>query len=122
MLVVICLLVCSNGFTGLNCETSIDDCASNPCNNGTCADLVNGYSCTCQAGYTGTNCDTNVDECATNLCVNGTCTDLVNGYSCTCEAGYTGTNCDMPVPSGMVIMLITSHTLLMCSNTHIKHI
>ena len=35
-------LVCSDGFTGMNCETTIDHCANNPCVNGTCSDLVNG--------------------------------------------------------------------------------
>ena len=88
----------------MSCETSIDDCASNPCINGTCTDLFNTYKCTCQAGFTGTNCDINIDDCASNPCVNGTCTDLVDGYICTCQPGYTGMNCDMLMPSGMVIL------------------
>ena len=37
-------LVCSDGFTGMNCEMNIDDRATDPCVNGTCNDLVNGYS------------------------------------------------------------------------------
>ena len=76
---------------------NINDCASDPCINGTCSDLVNAYSCYCQVGFTGTNCDINIDDCATNPCVNGTCADLVNGYSCMCQAGYTGTNCDINI-------------------------
>ena len=36
---------------------NIDECASTPCNNGVCADAVNGYTCTCNGGYTGTFCD-----------------------------------------------------------------
>ena len=35
----------------------IDDCASQPCTNGNCTDLVNGFKCTCDVGYMGTRCD-----------------------------------------------------------------
>ena len=39
--------------------TDIDDCASNPCQNGgTCTDGVNEHSCQCVTGYTGTDCET----------------------------------------------------------------
>ena len=33
---------CAPGWTGTNCETDIDECASNPCQNGECTDLVDG--------------------------------------------------------------------------------
>ncbi|KAK7005255.1 calcium-binding EGF-like domain-containing protein, partial [Biomphalaria glabrata] len=37
---------CSQGFTGLNCETNIDECSSQPCqNNGTCSDGINQFFC-----------------------------------------------------------------------------
>ena len=36
----------------------IDDCASNPCQNGaTCSDGIHSYSCLCNSGYTGSNCE-----------------------------------------------------------------
>eukprot|EP01137_Pigoraptor_chileana_P013646 Opistho-2@67389 len=50
---------CLAGFSGVTCDTNIDDCTPNPCRNGgICADLVNGYTCTCPKGYSDTNCST----------------------------------------------------------------
>ena len=34
-----------------------NECASSPCVNGKCIDVVNGYRCECLSGYTGTVCD-----------------------------------------------------------------
>ena len=37
----------------------IDECSSNPCENGgTCNDAVDMYTCDCAAGYNGDNCET----------------------------------------------------------------
>lgn len=38
---------------GPNCEINLDDCASNPCDSGTCLDKIDGYECACEPGYTG---------------------------------------------------------------------
>lgn len=39
---------------GPNCQTNINECASNPClNQGTCIDDVAGYTCNCLLPYTG---------------------------------------------------------------------
>ncbi|XP_060581989.1 fibropellin-1-like [Ruditapes philippinarum] len=47
-----------NGYTGELCETNIDDCATNPCNNGgTCVDGINDYTCTCPPDTTGLTCE-----------------------------------------------------------------
>lgn len=38
---------------GVNCEINQDDCASNPCQHGSCEDGINEYKCVCEPGYTG---------------------------------------------------------------------
>jgi hypothetical protein len=55
---------CATGYDGANCQTNIDDCASNPCQNGgTCADGVNTYNCSCdETGYTGENCKSSIGD------------------------------------------------------------
>ncbi|KAL4224469.1 Neurogenic locus notch protein 2 [Mactra antiquata] len=52
----ICL--CADGWFGTQCENNIDECYSNPCQNGQCNDLINGYTCTCDSSWTGSLCDT----------------------------------------------------------------
>ena len=108
-------LVCSDGFTGMNCEINIDDCATNPCVNGTCIDVVNGYNCTCDAGFTGFNCDTNIGVCDTIPCVNGACVELVSGYNCTCQEGYTGTSCDFLGD----VLTVTLYSIYIASVVHL---
>lgn len=45
----------------VRCETDIDECESNPCqNNGTCWDQVDGFICNCTANYTGDYCEYSV--------------------------------------------------------------
>ena len=42
---------CAPGYTGFYCETEIDECLSNPCQNqATCTDLVADFNCTCSEG------------------------------------------------------------------------
>ena len=41
-------------FEGVHCETNIDDCQSNQCeNNGSCVDGLEDYYCNCQPGFEG---------------------------------------------------------------------
>lgn len=41
-------------FPGETCFTNIDECESQPCQNGgRCQDLVNGFLCHCLPGYSG---------------------------------------------------------------------
>ncbi|VDI73005.1 Hypothetical predicted protein [Mytilus galloprovincialis] len=81
------------------CFTDINECSSNPCQNGaTCNDQVNRYHCTCADGFTDTHCQTDIDECLSNPCENGaTCNDQVNGYNCTCADGFTDIHCETDV-------------------------
>lgn len=90
------LCSCRSGFTGQRCEININECASNPCANGsTCIDRINDYTCTCPPGYAGRRCDKPTDRCASHPCLNGgTCTIGAKGRpTCTCPAHYSGPQC-----------------------------
>ena len=90
---------CSLGYTGSLCDTNIDECASQPCNNnGTCIDGVDNFVCNCQPGFNGSKCEVNIDECESKPCQNSMqCVDGVNKYTCDCQGRYTGINCDADV-------------------------
>ena len=46
-------------YTGQFCEEEIDECQTQPCQNGgTCTDLLNSYECNCDGtGFSGDNCE-----------------------------------------------------------------
>ncbi|XP_062437636.1 protein crumbs homolog 1 [Rhea pennata] len=86
--------ICPKGWTGMHCETNIDECFSNPCVHGNCTDRINSYECSCEPGYTGVNCEEDIDNCRGHQCANGaTCIDGINGYSCLCAGNFTGKLC-----------------------------
>lgn len=70
---------CPEGFTGSKehylCDTEVDLCYSDPCQNGgTCRRREGGYTCSCSEAFTGTNCDVSIDKlppCTTDLCDGG---------------------------------------------------
>ncbi|CAM9812022.1 unnamed protein product, partial [Chrysoparadoxa australica] len=71
------------GFTGPTCSVNIDECASNPCQNGgNCIDGINSFTCECASGFEGPSCAINIDDCADNPCQGGTCIDGINSYTC----------------------------------------
>ncbi|KAM6915822.1 uncharacterized protein dlk2 [Xenentodon cancila] len=100
---------CLAGFTGLHCETNVDDCIMSPCANGaTCVDGTNRFSCECPPGFSGRFCTVNMDDCASRPCQNGgRCLDRAGGFHCVCQPGFTGTTCEEPaghhytVPPGL---------------------
>ena len=85
---------CPEGYTGIECETDIDECESSPCVRGSCDNKIKSYNCQCHPGYNGINCQININECDSSNCVHGTCFDMVNAYRCICSTGYGGTNCE----------------------------
>ncbi len=68
-----CVRCSAAGFTGLQCEVNIDDCAGSPClHEGVCQDLVGDYSCTCSPFYAGKSCEVPAEDiCKSNPCKNG---------------------------------------------------
>lgn len=52
---------CVLGYSGKDCqvdETQLDECLSNPCQNGgNCVDKIGGYFCKCKLAFKGSNCE-----------------------------------------------------------------
>ena len=74
-------------FVGTLCEININDCASQPCINGTCLDLINNFTCACMPGVSGRLCEVKLNECHSQPCVNGKCITAADGFSCSCGIG-----------------------------------
>ena len=76
---------------GRLCETPINPCAINPCqNNGLCSATASGYQCQCSIYYTGALCEITLNPCDYSPCRNGaTCRFVGNTtvFNCTCAPG-----------------------------------
>ena len=103
------LCSCDDGYTGVNCETDINECVPNPCHNGgvctvsvcVCArvcvdeqtpimqDMVNAYMCECGYGFTGDDCDDLVDFCESTPCQNGGSCNVSDTPACTAHRAPT---------------------------------
>ncbi|XP_015780560.1 PREDICTED: fibropellin-3-like isoform X5 [Acropora digitifera] len=96
----VCL--CKEGFTGRNCETDIDECASrkdNPCQNGgTCINVLGAFQCQCPGKFIGARCEIDIDECASSTsspCQNsGTCINVPGAFQCQCPGEFIGARCE----------------------------
>ena len=50
--------ICKPGYFGAQCESDVNECASNPCRNGgTCLDQENRFVCQCPRGARGKFCE-----------------------------------------------------------------
>ncbi|XP_072928982.1 cadherin EGF LAG seven-pass G-type receptor 3 isoform X2 [Hemitrygon akajei] len=96
---------CPPGFTGDYCETEINLCYSNPCqNSGVCSRKEGGYTCICREEFTGDHCEVDVrsDRCSPGVCRNGgSCTNLPEGgFKCNCPSGeYEKPYCEVTARS-----------------------
>ena len=99
---------CLPGYTGNLCDTNINECASQPCQNkGFCVDYINRYTCLCEPDTEGVNCETVIfNMCSLQPCKNGgTCQrsgEKRQNYTCTCPPSFTGRNCTVNITSSSI--------------------
>ncbi|XP_041472959.1 hyalin isoform X50 [Lytechinus variegatus] len=97
--------VCTECFTGTNCETQLNACDNNLCQNGAGCVAYEGscdsYYCECPSCFVGIYCDVPVDACDNHQCQNGgACVlddDTCLSYTCSCPLCYTGEFCQTKV-------------------------
>lgn len=93
--------------TGIHCEVDINECDSNPCQNGaTCKDAANSYRCECpvaehdQEPWGGRDCEVQLVGCQQHQCQHGaSCVPVLtdygeHSYTCRCLAGWSGDLCN----------------------------
>ncbi|XP_065894910.1 uncharacterized protein [Dysidea avara] len=77
---------CPTGFVGSACETNINDCDPNPCQNGgSCTDGVGSFTCDCHNGFSGANCNKGCH--LSGVCNDDSITIQATSASDCCEKG-----------------------------------
>ena len=95
---------CANGFSGTNCDNSVNECESMPCQNGLCLDDNGFYVCDCSgSGFTGDNCEQDEDECIdAGWCNGGVCQNVVGSWQCSsCPDSRRGRRCESSAPAAV---------------------
>ncbi|KAK5974326.1 hypothetical protein GCK32_017933, partial [Trichostrongylus colubriformis] len=92
---------CKSGFTGLLCESRIDECAAqNPCQQGSCIQESGQIKCRCTAGWTGQYCEAQLDLCQdSNPCQHDhKCRgELPSTRICDCGLKHRGEHCEKSI-------------------------
>nr|CAH0103390.1 unnamed protein product [Daphnia galeata] len=101
------------GYQGERCETKINHCLLDPCQNGgTCFDRYGGFVWQCVCGFSGNECQfemssrmlgddpsvlsaTVMESCAPESCQNGgiCSSNMESGIKCLCLPGFSGSRC-----------------------------
>lgn len=92
---------CTKNYQGRFCQTLIDPCSNDPCeNNGTCQ-IRNrtDYQCSCSSKlYSGRNCEIYRSPCSSRPCLNGAiCRVVHDSFLCQCPLNYRGRYCEEEV-------------------------
>lgn len=87
---------CTEGWTGIYCQSDIDECESSPCQNGgICINKLASYDCACPTGFTGNNCEQVLHYCPNSTCINDALCLLDDGEPvCYCVPDYHGNRCE----------------------------
>jgi hypothetical protein len=77
---------CMPGYSGDNCETNNNDCATANCpSSATCIDVVNAHYCRCRLGFTGEDCARGESEDVMYYHSNLPFIRLIGSYICSWE-------------------------------------